>query len=101
LIIKPLFTLISTNNQHLSNKTNTTLFKMKVSAIICTLMAAVAVTASAAPNIQARDTCGAGFGGDQRRTNSPCQASNGDRHFCGCDRTGVVCLHSSPDCSSV
>ncbi|KAK3292956.1 uncharacterized protein B0H64DRAFT_444267 [Chaetomium fimeti] len=63
---------------------------MKVSAIVCTLMAAVAVTASAAPKIQARDTCGAGYGGDQRRTNSPCNSSNGDRHFCGCDRTGVV-----------
>ena len=63
---------------------------MKVSAILCTLVAAVAVTASATPNIQARDTCGAGYGGDQRRTNSPCQSSNGDRPFCGCDRTGVV-----------
>ncbi|KAK0720983.1 hypothetical protein B0H67DRAFT_535928 [Lasiosphaeris hirsuta] len=63
---------------------------MKVTAILCTLMAAVAVTATAIPEIQARDTCGSGFGGDQRRTNSPCQSSNGDRHFCGCDRTGVV-----------
>ncbi|KAK3353967.1 hypothetical protein B0T25DRAFT_591277 [Lasiosphaeria hispida] len=63
---------------------------MKVAAILCTFMAAVAVTASAVPEIQARDTCGAGYGGDQRRTNSPCNASNGDRHFCGCDRTGVV-----------
>ena len=68
---------------------------MKFTAVICTLIAAVAVNASAVPaaeGIQARDTCGAGFGGDQRRTNSGCQASNGDRHFCGCDRTGVVCL---------
>ncbi|GAP92550.1 putative bubble protein precursor protein [Rosellinia necatrix] len=63
---------------------------MKVTAILATLMAAAAVSASAAPGIQARDTCGAGYGGDQRRTNSPCQASNGDRRFCGCDRTGVV-----------
>ncbi|KAL2198855.1 hypothetical protein P885DRAFT_76457 [Corynascus similis CBS 632.67] len=68
---------------------------MKVTAIICTLMAAVAATASAVPdnqarNIETRDVCGPGYGGDQRRTNSPCQASNGDRHFCGCDRTGVV-----------
>ncbi|KAH6649158.1 hypothetical protein BKA67DRAFT_662075 [Truncatella angustata] len=63
---------------------------MKFTALICTLMAAAAVNASAVPEIQARDTCGAGYGGDQRRTNSPCQSSNGDRHFCGCDRTGVV-----------
>ncbi|KAL2173622.1 uncharacterized protein P884DRAFT_211425 [Thermothelomyces heterothallicus CBS 202.75] len=63
---------------------------MKVTAILCTLIAAVVVGASTIPEIQARDTCGAGYGGDQRRTNSPCQASNGDRHFCGCDRTGVV-----------
>ncbi|KAK4455381.1 hypothetical protein QBC34DRAFT_389816 [Podospora aff. communis PSN243] len=64
---------------------------MKVTAILFTLAAAVAVNASAVPAaIQARDTCGAGYGADQRRTNSPCQASNGDRHFCGCDRTGVV-----------
>ncbi|PKY03513.1 DUF1962-domain-containing protein [Aspergillus campestris IBT 28561] len=60
---------------------------MKLIAIVCTLMAAAAVSAS---TIEARDTCGAGYGGDQRRTNSPCAASNGDRHFCGCDRTGVV-----------
>ncbi|KAK3305205.1 uncharacterized protein B0T15DRAFT_531631 [Chaetomium strumarium] len=63
---------------------------MKVTAILCTLMAAVAVTASAVPEIEARDVCGPGYGGDQRRTNSPCAASNGDRNFCGCDRTGVV-----------
>ncbi|KAI1181096.1 DUF1962-domain-containing protein [Nemania sp. FL0916] len=62
---------------------------MKVTAILCTLMAAAAVNASAS-GLRARDTCGAGYGGDQRRTNSPCEASNGDRHFCGCDRTGVV-----------
>ncbi|KAI0134677.1 hypothetical protein BJ170DRAFT_610783 [Xylariales sp. AK1849] len=64
---------------------------MKVTAIIFTLMAAVAVNAAAFTPVEARDTCGAGFGGDQRRTNSPCGSSNGDRHFCGCDRTGVVC----------
>ncbi|KAK8061934.1 hypothetical protein PG994_008300 [Apiospora phragmitis] len=63
---------------------------MQFTTILATLMAAVAVTATAVPEIQARDTCGAGYGGDQRRTNSPCQSSNGDRHFCGCDRTGVV-----------
>lgn len=64
-------------------------FKMKLIAIVCTLMAAASVSAS---NIQARDTCGAGYGGDQRRTNSDCASSNGDRHFCGCDRTGIVRL---------
>lgn len=63
---------------------------MKVAAILVTLMTAVAVNASAAPQLQARDTCGAGYGGDQRRTNSGCDSSNGDRKFCGCDRTGVV-----------
>ncbi|KAI2637420.1 hypothetical protein GGS21DRAFT_511467 [Xylaria nigripes] len=62
---------------------------MKFTAFIFTLAAAATASASAA-EIQARDTCGAGYGGDQRRTNSPCQASNGDRHFCGCDRTDVV-----------
>ena len=69
---------------------------MKVTAILFTLMTAAAVNASAAPQLQARDTCGAGYGGDQRRTNSGCNASNGDRRFCGCDRTGVVCRRS-PD----
>ncbi|KAI1820733.1 hypothetical protein F4861DRAFT_522014 [Xylaria intraflava] len=66
---------------------------MKFSAVIFTLVAAATANAAAADpagGLQARDTCGAGFGGDQRRTNSPCDASNGDRHFCGCDRTGVV-----------
>ncbi|KAL2140856.1 hypothetical protein VTI28DRAFT_3183 [Corynascus sepedonium] len=68
---------------------------MKITTIICTFMTAVAVTASAVPNTQARnievrDTCGTGYVGDQRRTNSPCQASNGNKRFCGCDRTGVV-----------
>ncbi|KAB8227608.1 hypothetical protein ETB97_004250 [Aspergillus alliaceus] len=65
---------------------------MKVTAILYTLMAAAAVSASAVPgsSFEIRDTCGAGYGGDQRRTNSACNASNGDRHFCGCDRTGVV-----------
>ncbi|KAL4907097.1 hypothetical protein BDW74DRAFT_148583 [Aspergillus multicolor] len=55
-------------------------------------MAAAAVNASSVPRdeFQIQDTCGAGYAGDQRRTNSPCNASNGDRHFCGCDRTGVV-----------
>ncbi|KAI0404271.1 DUF1962-domain-containing protein [Xylaria palmicola] len=61
---------------------------MKVTAVLATLFAAAAVSASS--GIGARDTCGAGYGGDQRRTNSPCNSSNGDRHFCGCDRTGVV-----------
>ncbi|KAF7590406.1 hypothetical protein BBP40_002908 [Aspergillus hancockii] len=65
---------------------------MKVTALLCTLMAAAAVSASAVPpgEVEIMDTCGAGYGGDQRRTNSPCKSSNGDRHFCGCDRTGVV-----------
>ncbi|KAI1125763.1 DUF1962-domain-containing protein [Nemania abortiva] len=63
---------------------------MKVTAVLFTLMAAAAVSASKVSGLQARDTCGAGYGGDQRRTNSPCEASNGDRHFCGCDRTDVV-----------
>ncbi|EAW15442.1 uncharacterized protein NFIA_047780 [Aspergillus fischeri NRRL 181] len=65
---------------------------MKFTALLCTLMAATAVSASTVPRdeFQIQDTCGAGYGGDQRRTNSPCNASNGDRHFCGCDRTGVV-----------
>ncbi|KAL2819079.1 hypothetical protein BDW59DRAFT_165232 [Aspergillus cavernicola] len=61
---------------------------MKLTALLCTLMAAAAVSAS--PVLEARDTCGAGYSGDQRRTNSACEASNGDRDFCGCDRTGVV-----------
>ncbi|BCS20882.1 uncharacterized protein APUU_21314S [Aspergillus puulaauensis] len=63
---------------------------MKFTSLILTLMAAAAVTAAPSPELEVRDTCGAGYGGDQRRTNSPCNASNGDRHFCGCDRTGVV-----------
>lgn len=64
---------------------------MKVTAILYTLMAATAVSAAATPaELQARDVCGPGYGGDQRRTNSPCNSSNGDRRFCGCDRTGVV-----------
>ena len=67
-------------------------FKMKVTAIICTLMAAATtVTASAVFERKVLDTCGSGYGSDQRRTNSPCEASNGDRDFCGCDRTDVVC----------
>ncbi|KAI1809758.1 DUF1962-domain-containing protein [Poronia punctata] len=60
---------------------------MRVFTAFLALVAAAAVNASV---LEARDTCGAGYGGDQRRTNSPCQSSNGDRHFCGCDRTGVV-----------
>ncbi|KAI1433856.1 hypothetical protein GGR50DRAFT_666166 [Xylaria sp. CBS 124048] len=63
---------------------------MKFTAILLTLVAAATANAAASPELESRDTCGAGFGGDQRRTNSPCAASNGDRHFCGCDRTGVV-----------
>ncbi|RWA10343.1 hypothetical protein EKO27_g4756 [Xylaria grammica] len=63
---------------------------MKATTLLYTLMAAAAASASAVPGLGPRDVCGAGYGGDQRRTNSPCQASNGDRHFCGCDRTGVV-----------
>ncbi|KAH1277263.1 hypothetical protein KXX33_002988 [Aspergillus fumigatus] len=65
---------------------------MKFTALLCTLIAATAVSASTVPRdeFQIQDTCGSGYGGDQRRTNSPCKASNGDRHFCGCDRTGVV-----------
>ncbi|OJI98240.1 hypothetical protein ASPVEDRAFT_79906 [Aspergillus versicolor CBS 583.65] len=63
---------------------------MKFTSLILTLMAAAAVTAAPSPELEVRDTCGPGYGGDQRRTNSPCNASNGDRHFCGCDRTGVV-----------
>jgi hypothetical protein len=88
--ILTLSTIRRTPSLNSHNKSNITPLNMKVTAILCTLMAAVAVTASAVPGIQARDTCGAGYGGDQRRTNSPCEASNGDRHFCGCDRTGVV-----------
>ncbi|KAJ5951680.1 uncharacterized protein N7479_010093 [Penicillium vulpinum] len=60
---------------------------MKFTGIFVTLMAATAVSASV---LEARDACGAGYDPAQRRTNSPCQASNGDRHFCGCDRTGIV-----------
>ncbi|KAI1630637.1 DUF1962-domain-containing protein [Biscogniauxia mediterranea] len=78
---------------------------MKVTAFLCTLAAAAAVNGTALPEVHARDTCGAGYGGDQRRTNSPCESSNGDRHFCGCDRTGVVqCIGSTwteiQDCGS-
>ncbi|KAJ5355656.1 hypothetical protein N7517_010265 [Penicillium concentricum] len=60
---------------------------MKFTAIFFTLMAATAVSASV---LDTRDTCGSGYDPAQRRTNSPCQSSNGDRHFCGCDRTGIV-----------
>ncbi|KAH3521593.1 hypothetical protein KXV64_006054 [Aspergillus fumigatus] len=67
---------------------------MKFTALLCTLIAATAVSASTVPRdeFQIQDTCGSGYGGDQRRTNSPCKASNGDRHFCGCDRTGVTAM---------
>lgn len=70
---------------------------MKASTIFAAVATLFAASVAAMPaeqaegvNIAARDTCGAGYGADQRRTNSPCQASNGDRRFCGCDRTGVV-----------
>ncbi|KAL2850130.1 hypothetical protein BJX68DRAFT_266918 [Aspergillus pseudodeflectus] len=73
---------------------------MNVTALLYTILAAATVGAAASvPVLDARDTCGPGYAGDQRRTNSPCQASNGDRHFCGCDRTGVQ--HASPDPSPV
>ncbi|KAL2784956.1 hypothetical protein BJX66DRAFT_73250 [Aspergillus keveii] len=64
---------------------------MKVTALLYTILAAATVGAAATlPVLETRDTCGPGYAGDQRRTGSPCQASNGDRRFCGCDRTGVV-----------
>jgi hypothetical protein len=44
--------------------------------------------------LEKRDVCGAGYPYFTRRTNSPCASSNGDRHFCGCDRTGIVSLSS-------
>jgi hypothetical protein len=91
LHIKP-FNTITTSHSHQAIQNNChTSFTMKANALLCTLIAVAAVTASTVPELQVRDTCGAGYGGDQRRTNSPCEASNGDRHFCGCDRTGVVC----------
>ncbi|KAF4159622.1 hypothetical protein CNMCM6069_001265 [Aspergillus lentulus] len=42
---------------------------MKFTALLCTLMAATAVSASTLPRgeFQVQDTCGAGYGGDQRR----------------------------------
>ncbi|KAJ5788277.1 hypothetical protein N7457_003267 [Penicillium paradoxum] len=60
---------------------------MKITALLFTLMAATAVSAS---TLAVRDLCGGNAGADQRRTNSPCKSGNGDRNFCGCDRTGVV-----------
>ncbi|KAJ5969983.1 hypothetical protein N7501_006231 [Penicillium viridicatum] len=48
---------------------------MKVTAILFTLMAATAVSASA---LDKRDAGGAGYDPAQRRTNSPCAVSNGD-----------------------
>ena len=87
----------SITTQHLFAIHHPTTFTMKFTAIVYTLMAAATTYAAAAPapdgGLQARDLCGPNFGADQRRTNSPCQASNGDRHFCGCDRTGVVRRH--------
>ncbi|KAF7166982.1 hypothetical protein CNMCM5623_000470 [Aspergillus felis] len=43
---------------------------MKVTALLCTLMAAAAVSASTVPRgeFQVLDTCGAGYGGDQRQS---------------------------------
>ncbi|KAF4333130.1 bubble precursor [Fusarium beomiforme] len=41
-----------------------------------------------------RNDCGKGGAPYTRRTNSPCGPGNGNRAYCGCDRTGVVqCLH--------
>jgi hypothetical protein len=80
-----------TSSKHILSLYNKTSFTMKVTAIFFTLMAAATVSASAISDPKVLDLCGAGYANDQRRTNSGCQASNGDRHFCGCDRTGVVC----------
>ncbi|CAJ2513057.1 Uu.00g011760.m01.CDS01 [Anthostomella pinea] len=63
---------------------------MQIAAFLLTLAAAATVTAAAVPGLDARDVCGTGYGGDQRRTNSPCEASNGASLFCGCDGTDVV-----------
>ncbi|KAJ5512458.1 hypothetical protein N7463_002010 [Penicillium fimorum] len=60
---------------------------MKFTAMLFTLMAATAVSASV---LEARDGCGSSYDPDQRRTNSPCQSSNGSKQYCGCDRTGIV-----------
>ncbi|KAJ5966884.1 hypothetical protein N7501_003132 [Penicillium viridicatum] len=60
---------------------------MKFTAMLFTLMAATAVSASV---LETRDGCGSTYGPDQRRTNSPCQSSNGNKQYCGCDRSGVV-----------
>lgn len=68
-------------------------FTMKVTALLYTFLAATAVSAASVgerAELGTLDVCGSGYGTDQRRTNSGCQSSNGDRHFCGCDRTGVV-----------
>jgi hypothetical protein len=71
---------------------------MKVTALLYTILAAATVGAAASvPVLETRDTCGPGHAGDQRRTGSPCQASNGDRRFCGSDRTGVVCWYPLTD----
>ncbi|KAL3490424.1 hypothetical protein BJX62DRAFT_238061 [Aspergillus germanicus] len=57
---------------------------MKVTTLLYTILAAATVGAAASvPVLEARDTCGPGYAGDQRRTNSPCQASNGDRSSAG------------------
>jgi hypothetical protein len=93
LDINPSYTINNFNQKHLFSIYNNTSPTMKVTALLYTLMAAAAVSAAAVPesDFEILDTCGSGYGGDQRRTNSPCKSSNGDRHFCGCDRTGVVC----------
>tara|TARA_R110002003_G_scaffold2123_6_gene24106 strand:+ start:39570 stop:39887 length:318 start_codon:yes stop_codon:yes gene_type:complete len=93
LVIKPSWILLLVYAKHnfsTYNKNDSTSFRMKFAALLCTFIASVAVTASVVPEIQARDTCGPGFGGDQRRTNSFCNASNGRKIFCGCDRTDLV-----------
>lgn len=63
---------------------------MKATTLLSALMVVVVVKASALPDLEARDVCGPKYGGDQRRTNSPCKSSNGTRLFCGCDRTDIV-----------
>ncbi|KAI0479361.1 DUF1962-domain-containing protein [Xylariaceae sp. FL0804] len=63
---------------------------MKTTAFLAAAATAAAASAPVSGELQARDTCGSGYQADQRRTNSPCEASNGDRNFCGCDRTDVV-----------
>jgi hypothetical protein len=70
---------------------------MKLS-IIALIPALAATMVSAVPaaepevdsSLEKRDVCGSGYPYYTRRTNSPCASSNGDRRFCGCDRTGIV-----------